>query len=171
MQQQPTTDLGARIRAAVDAPLHPAALAATVCTAIAEQFELYALHEGKTAKRHRDAGSASGAAHHDGTATAYTRAATQMRDLARRLTAAPADTGLWAKAITTTPEPYREFFRQLTDAEGSALAQAGMPLEPTITYVALWEQHIWPAIVADLDELIREHGGAIAARIDAGQPA
>ncbi|MEU3455639.1 hypothetical protein ABZ671_18860 [Micromonospora sp. NPDC006766] len=168
-QHPPTTDLGERIRQVVEAPLHPAALAAAVCTAIGEQFELYADHE---ARRNADEGQPiTVSVWQEGTATAYRRAATQMRDLARRLTATPEGSGLWRQAVTATPEPYREFFRQLTDAEGSAMAQAGMPLGPTLAYARLWEQHIWPAMVADLDDLIRQHGGTIAERTTAGQPA
>ncbi|MEU6025347.1 hypothetical protein [Micromonospora sp. NPDC047134] len=78
---------------------------------------------------------------------------------------------LWAKAIRVTPETYREFFRQLTDAEGSALADVGVPLEPMRRYAHLWERHIWPAIITDLDTLVQQHGGTVAARALEGQPA
>lgn len=153
------TDLGERIRQAVDAPLHPAALAAAVCTVIADQFELYANHEARAARRNADAGQPIPAVKGEGVATAYRRAATQMRDLTRMLTARPADPGPWKRAIDATPDGYRDFLARLTRVEGLVLTDAGVPLDPMVAYTRVWQQEIWPELVEQLDDLIRAQGG------------
>ncbi|MFG2064489.1 hypothetical protein ACGFIK_24070 [Micromonospora sp. NPDC048871] len=38
-------------------------------------------------------------------------------------------------------------------------------------YAHLWERHIWPAIITDLDTMVQQHGGTVAARALEGQPA
>lgn len=45
------------------------------------------------------------------------------------------------------------------------------PLEPMRRYAHLWERHIWPAIITDLDTMVQQHGGTVAARALEGQPA
>ncbi|MEU7802719.1 hypothetical protein AB0B10_26005 [Micromonospora arborensis] len=171
MDQPATTDLDAVVRSIVNAPLPPAVLAAGICTAIGNQLATYAAYEDSAGIRARAAGETEKAISHEGTGRAYTRAATQMCDVARRLTARPAAPGRWQAALAATPASYRELIRDLTDDEGAALAQCGVPFEQILRFGQLWEAHIWPELVKDLDGRVDAHGGTVPARTAQELPA
>lgn len=156
----PTTDLDATVRFMVDPQLAPAVMAAGVCTAIGNQFAAYAAYESSASGRARAAGDAEKATFHEGTRRAYTRAATQMRDAARRLTGRPDGAGRWQAALAATPAPYGQLIRDLTDDEGAALAQCGVPMEPIARFGDRWRSQVSPGLVEALNQLITACGGS-----------
>ncbi|MEU7802576.1 hypothetical protein AB0B10_25285 [Micromonospora arborensis] len=156
MNQSTTSDLGPVVHTTVAAPLHPAALAAAICTALGGQLTFYADNNeqaglGASAVCRADAETGEGGP------TACRRAATQLHELAQLLIAQPENSSLWRRAIALTPETYWRFLQYLGAAD------------PRLRYDHIWAQYIWPAIVAELNEIVTAHGAAIAARINTGQ--